>query len=506
MKTAKKKQKFLLGWMMFTLAVLLTQSHGIPVYAANGSVYTCQIVPCYAHPVTGEVEDSGGEASYATGQGMVESAVYTTGIIEVLNDGTFYLTVRLSLMDYTSGHSFWVQNVGDSSWSTPALGVTANGTDSNGSTADICIQVPSENCIVRGSMYVEPMGRDVIFYFYPTNYVAGNSTDMVSTMIVEDTTEAGSSLEGSQSLPEENGEQAQTEAQLGSVAVEALEGETEKDGASLAEEAMKDARGLRMSMDLDTAKEETGASSEGVKIVAASPEIAAICEKLDLPLAGVCAEDASEVPEKYADVVITEAEIEGLAPDWILDAASKKAEHQDTYDKLDADWAFLNLDSVAGMYRSISELGEIFGKETEAEALTKDLAAFYAEDTTEASGTKAVILVATKDGCQVASDTSYPGNLLELAGATSAYTEKDSEYTVLDLDELAQADCSLILRTSSGLSEEETEAFWKDLETDEKWQAIPAVQKGAVKDLDGEFGLDADLSWQEDLMTLKTSL
>ena len=88
--------------------------------------------PCYRHPVTGEIEDSGGEASYATGQGMVDGAVYPTGILELTDSGEYYLTIRMSLMDYTANHSFWVQNVGDSGWSTPALGVTGSGTDNNG--------------------------------------------------------------------------------------------------------------------------------------------------------------------------------------------------------------------------------------------------------------------------------------------------------------------------------------------------------------------------------------
>ena len=86
-------------------------------------------------------------------------------------------------MDYTSNHSFWVQSVGDSGWSSPALGVTGSGTDNNGATSDVCIQVPSENCVVRGSMYVSPMGRDVIFYLYPSDFTAGNTTDMNATMV-----------------------------------------------------------------------------------------------------------------------------------------------------------------------------------------------------------------------------------------------------------------------------------------------------------------------------------
>lgn len=187
MKSAKTKNKILSAVMAFALAItLLAGFPAAKVYAASGTVYTCTINRCYAHPYTGEIEDSGGESSYATGQGMVEGCVYSSGILELTDDGAYYLTIRMSLMDYTSGHSFQVQNVGDSGWSTPSeLGITGNGSDSNGTTSDICMRVPSENCIVRGSMYVEPMGRDVIFYLYPSNYSEGNSTDMNATIVTE---------------------------------------------------------------------------------------------------------------------------------------------------------------------------------------------------------------------------------------------------------------------------------------------------------------------------------
>lgn len=179
-------KKGLCGLLAAFIFLAWTGLSASPVLAESGAVYTCVIHPCYAHPVTGEIEDSGGEGSYATGQGMVESAVYTTGILEVTDSGAYYLTIRLSLMDYISNHAFWVQNVGDSGWSAPALGVTGSGSDSNGSTADVCIQVPSENCVIRGSMYVQPMGRDVVFYLYPSDFTAGNATDMNATMVTSD--------------------------------------------------------------------------------------------------------------------------------------------------------------------------------------------------------------------------------------------------------------------------------------------------------------------------------
>lgn len=91
-------------------------------------------------------------------------------------------------------------------WSSPAIGVTGNGTDDNGATADICMQVPSENCVVRGSMYVEPMGRDVIFYLYPSDYTAGNNTNMNATIVTETSGSGGTSTySGSGSTSTESG-------------------------------------------------------------------------------------------------------------------------------------------------------------------------------------------------------------------------------------------------------------------------------------------------------------
>ena len=213
MKLAAKKNKILSAIMTCVLAITLMAGFpAVKAYAASGTVYSCTINRCYAHPVTGVIEDSGGESSYATGQGMVEGCVYSNGILEVTDDGAYYLTIRMSLMDYTSGHSFQVQNVGDSGWSTPSeIGITGNGSDSNGTTADVCMRVPSENCVVRGSMYVEPMGRDVIFYLYPSNFSEGNSTDMKATMV---TGSSDSTDEGTQAS--EEGESSDAEVSSGS--------------------------------------------------------------------------------------------------------------------------------------------------------------------------------------------------------------------------------------------------------------------------------------------------
>ena len=287
MKRIIKKCAGFLAAVMVILAGVWTAA--VPAEAASGNVYTCAVHPCYVHPVTGVIEDSGGEASYATGQGMVDGVVYPTGILELTDSGEYYLTVRFSLMDQTSGHSFWVQNVGDSGWSAPAAGVTGSGTDGNGTTADICIQVPSENCVVRVSMYVDPMGRDVIFYLYPSDYTAGNSTDMNATIVTASfgsggatagSTASGSGSAGAASagsgisgLPGASVQSGQGSSASGSSDTEAGDSSTEAPAlsSSIDEAAqptastdteLNDAQGLSLSTGADASEEaeETGSS------------------------------------------------------------------------------------------------------------------------------------------------------------------------------------------------------------------------------------------------------
>ena len=235
--------------------------------------------------MTGEVEDAGGEASYTTGQGMVEGCVYGSGMLEVTDSGNYYLTVRLGLIDYTSNQSFSVQNVGDSGWSAASTAVTATGSDSNGTTADLCMQVPSENCIVRGSMYVSPMGRDVIFYFYPSNYSEGNSVGMTPAFVTEasggtqtydqgtaDAAATGETLDTSSAdESSEDGSSTETEATDAQAAVASggstgLSGDGlqsavtpgASDEASAGDEELNSAQGLSLSTEEEMSDEDGG--------------------------------------------------------------------------------------------------------------------------------------------------------------------------------------------------------------------------------------------------------
>ncbi|TYL04510.1 heme-binding Shp domain-containing protein, partial [Streptococcus dysgalactiae] len=67
------------------------------VYADKGQIYGCIIQRNYRHPISGQIEDSGGEHSFDIVQGMVEGTVYSDAMLEVSDAGKIVLTFRMSL-------------------------------------------------------------------------------------------------------------------------------------------------------------------------------------------------------------------------------------------------------------------------------------------------------------------------------------------------------------------------------------------------------------------------
>lgn len=135
---------------------------------------------------------------------------------------------------------------------------------------------------------------------------------------------------------------------------------------------------------VEAAKKKVQEQGDDVRIIATSPATADICDKLELDLVGVCSSSVSTIPERYKDVetvgtaMSPDMEIvSSLNPDWILSPVSLQSDLQPKYEAIDTDWAFLNLRSVPGMYRSIQELGEIFDRQEQAQKLVDEFVSFY---------------------------------------------------------------------------------------------------------------------------------
>lgn len=122
--------------------------------------YLLKATPYYSHPETNTIEDSG--QNPGIGQGMTESVLEKEALLEVYPDGTKYLTVRFALMDNVSGIRISYQRKGDSGYEKAEYQVMQE--DSEKHTADMRFSIPDENVIVKYKLYVEPMGRDVVFF------------------------------------------------------------------------------------------------------------------------------------------------------------------------------------------------------------------------------------------------------------------------------------------------------------------------------------------------------
>lgn len=243
----RKHSVQLKNWILILVVLLSLGSLSKDVKAASGNVYSCQIARTYEHPVTGKVEDSGGSSSKATGQGMVEGAISSKGLLEVTDSGDYYLTFRISLVDYTSDLSFSVQKRGASGFQTQSVTQTATGKDNNGTTKDLRIKLSSQDSIIRCSMYVKPMGRNVIFYFYPGNYTAGNSVGMKALMVTTSSSDTQTS----------NNNQTQTTASAGS------ETQTTADTQS-SDDSLSNAQGLSLSTAPKTTTKKKTSSEKSV--------------------------------------------------------------------------------------------------------------------------------------------------------------------------------------------------------------------------------------------------
>lgn len=259
-------------------------------------------------------------------------------------------------------------------------------------------------------------------------------------------------------------------------------------------------------------------SMEGTpKIVATSPAVADICDKLELELVGVCSSSISTIPERYKDATTVGTAmspdmeiVASLNPDWILSPISLQSDLEPKYENIGVDWAFLNLRSVQGMYRSIQEMGEIFDREEQADKLVKEFQDFYDEYKKKNEGKdhpKVLILMGLPGSYIIATENSYVGSLVALAGGENVYADTDQEFLTVNTEDMKTKEPDIILRAAHALPDQVVEMFNEDFKTNDIWKHFDAVKNGRVYDLTYEnFGMSATFRYPKALDELQPIL
>lgn len=162
------------------------------------------------------------------------------------------------------------------------------------------------------------------------------------------------------------------------------------------------------------------------------------------------------------------------------------------------------------MYRSIQELGEIFGREEEAEAEVAEFTEFYKEykdKNKDKEKPKVLILMGLPGSYIIATENSYVGSLVELAGGENVYAGTDQEFLTVNTEDMKTKEPDVILRAAHALPDQVVSMFKDDFETNDIWKHFDAVKDGRVYDLTYElFGMSATFRYPEALDELQPML
>ncbi|PWO34845.1 heme ABC transporter substrate-binding protein IsdE [Streptococcus pyogenes] len=543
------------------------------VYADKGQIYGCIIQRNYRHPISGQIEDSGGEHSFDIGQGMVEGTVYSDAMLEVSDAGKIVLTFRMSLADYSGNYQFWIQPGGTGSFQAVDYNITQKGTDTNGTTLDIAISLPTVNSIIRGSMFVEPMGREVVFYLSASELIQKYSGNMLAQLVTETDNSQNQEVKDNQKPVDTKLGESQDESHTGAMITQNKPKANSSNNKSLSDKKILPSKmGLTTSLELKKEGKfrskkdlsimiyyfptfflmlggfavwvwkkrkkmikrckgiglalmafflvacvnqhpKTAKETEQQRIVATSVAVVDICDRLNLELVGVCDSKLYTLPKRYDAVkrvgLPMNPDIEliaSLKPTWILSPNSLQEDLEPKYQKLDTEYGFLNLRSVEGMYQSIDDLGNLFQRQQEAKELRQQYQDYYRAFQAKRKGKKkpkVLILMGLPGSYLVATNQSYVGNLLDLAGGENVYQSDEKEFLSANPEDMLAKEPDLILRTAHAIPDKVKVMFDKEFAENDIWKHFTAVKEGKVYDLDNTlFGMSAKLNYPEALDTL----
>ncbi len=262
--------------------------------------------------------------------------------------------------------------------------------------------------------------------------------------------------------------------------------------------------------------------SEELTIAPTSPAVAQVLEKLDVPAEQVVAIPKTEIgtiPEAYQDApeigMAMSPDMEQLSkikPDLILSPNALEGEQSGKYEKIGISSAFVNLSNLSGMFKSIEDLGVLLDREKEAEEMVDDYVNYmveYREKHKDQDSPRVLILMGLPGGGYVvATESSYVGDLVKLAGGTNVYGDGDGEdFVNANVEDILEKKPDIILRTAHAMPEQVMENFEQEFAENDVWQQFDAVKEERVFDLENEyFGMSAKFNYKEALEKLEVVL
>ncbi|CAC5442551.1 Heme transporter IsdDEF, lipoprotein IsdE [Staphylococcus aureus] len=240
------------------------------------------------------------------------------------------------------------------------------------------------------------------------------------------------------------------------------------------------------------------------RIVPTTVALTMTLDKLDLPIVGKPT-SYKTLPNRYKDVPEIgqpmEPNVEAvkkLKPTHVLSVSTIKDEMQPFYKQLNMKGYFYDFDSLKGMQKSITQLGDQFDRKAQAKELNDHLNSVKQKIENKAAKQKkhpkVLILMGVPGSYLVATDKSYIGDLVKIAGGENVIKVKDCQYISSNTENLLNINPDIILRLPHGMPEEVKKMFQKEFKQNDIWKHFKAVKNNHVYDLEEvPFGITANV-------------
>ena len=224
---------------------------------------------------------------------------------------------------------------------------------------------------------------------------------------------------------------------------------------------------------VDSSKEQATSKDEKQVVVATSVAITEILDRLGVEVSGV-PQTSYELPEsaKGATEVGSPMNpdmeiIKSLNPTNVIcvDTLGSDFEKQFEENNINAD--FYNLSNVDGLKETITALGEKFNKQDKANEILDEIKEVENKvNSNKKSDDKILVLFGAPGSVMVATDKSYIGNLVELAGGNNIFSNATSSFTQINLEEIIKLNPDKILVMTHAVPEAAKKSVEEELSKD----------------------------------------
>ena len=242
-------------------------------------------------------------------------------------------------------------------------------------------------------------------------------------------------------------------------------------------------------------------NSDKEVVVATSVAVTEILDALGVEVSGVPT-TSYELPESVKDATKVGSPmnpdleiIKSLNPTCVVSVDTLGSDFEKKFTENNIPSEFVNLSNVDGLKETIVDLGEKFDKSEKANEIIEELENKEKELnlTNKENDEEVLILFGAPGSVMVCTNSSYVGNLVEIAGGNNIFESESSSFMQVNMEEIIKRNPDKILIMTHAIPEEAKKTVEEEF-AKETWQQLDAIKNDKVYYLENEyFGMSANL-------------